>query len=184
MSRIGKLPIVLPGGVDVSISDNVILVKGPKGELNLPLQNSMDVSINDNTITVKPKKQNGSHGNLFGLTRTLIYNMIHGVSEGYDKSLEMKGVGYRAEVENNCLILHLGFSHPVNFDIPSGINIEVKKNIIKIEGFDKQLIGETAARIRRLRPPEPYKGKGIRYVGEVVRRKAGKAAKAAEGAAK
>lgn len=183
MSRIGKKPIILPEGVSVSTKDNAIYVSGPKGELTMPEPRNIEVNINEKTVSLKLRRGKIDN-NLYGLNRTLIDNMVHGVSEGFVKSLEMKGVGYRAEVKENILVLNLGFSHPVNFTIPEGITIDVKKNIININGCDKQLVGETAARIRRFRPPEPYKGKGIRYVDEIVRKKAGKAAKAAEGAAK
>lgn len=179
MSRIGKKPIVIPESVTASIAAAHVDVKGPRGELRVDFRPEMFVTLKDGQITVAPKANSRIHRALFGLTRTLINNAVIGVTEGYVKQLEMKGVGYKAVVEGETLVLHLGFSHPVNFAIPSGIVIEAKKNILTISGFDKQLVGETAARIRRLRPPEPYKGKGIKYTGEIIRRKAGKTAKAA-----
>jgi len=179
MSRIGKKPIIIPEGVTANIEAAHVRVMGPKGELRVDFRPEMKVEAVEGQIIVSPKANSRVHRALFGLTRTLINNAVLGVTEGYTKQLEMKGVGYKAGVEGETLVLHLGFSHPVNFAIPTGINIEVKKNIITLSGPDKQLVGETAARVRRLRPPEPYKGKGIKYAGEIIRRKAGKTAKAA-----
>jgi large subunit ribosomal protein L6 len=181
MSRIGKLPIIIPESVTVDISGQTVAVAGPKGTISYDLHDFMSVKIEDGRIIVAPKGNTRLHKSLYGLTRTLINNLVIGVTEGFTKQLEMKGVGYKAEVKERKLILSLGFSHPVEHEIPEGIEIEVKKNTIVISGIDKQLVGEVAAQIRRYRLPEPYKGKGIRYSNEVVRRKAGKAAKAAEG---
>ena len=182
MSRIGKKPIIIPENITVKQNGNSLEIKGEKGTLTVKTHPDMSVEINGNNIIVTPKKKDRLSRSLHGLTRTLISNAIDGVGGGFTKQLEMKGVGYKAEVKDKELVLNLGFSHPVIFNIPDTISIEVKKNTITITGPDKQLVGETAARIRRLRPPEPYKGKGIKYVDEVIRRKAGKAAKAAEGA--
>lgn len=178
MSKIGKKPIIIPEDVQVKINERNVLVTGPKGELSYELTPLVDVKIEDNNLTVNPLGTSRSYRAMHGLTRTLINNMVVGVSTGFNKDLEMKGVGYKAAIQENDLVLSLGFSHPINFPIPSGIEITVKKNTISIAGIDKQLVGETAAQIRRLRPPEPYKGKGIKYADEVIRRKAGKTAKA------
>jgi large subunit ribosomal protein L6 len=178
MSRIGKKPVIIPEGTKVALADMTLKVTGPKGELTVPLRPEMKVTVGEDIITVEPRGHTRLHRSLFGLTRTLINNAVLGVNEGFSKQLEIKGVGYKVSVEENKLVLHLGFSHPINFEIPAGIAIEAKKNQVTVTGIDKQLVGETAARIRRLRPPEPYKGKGIKYAGEIIRRKAGKTAKA------
>lgn len=179
MSRIGKKPIILPEGVTANQAATHIEFTGPKGNINVRYRPEMKVELKDGQITVSPKANSRMHRALYGLTRTIINNGAIGVRTGFSKQLDMKGVGYKAVVESDVLVLHLGYSHPINFQIPSGIEIEVKKNQITISGIDKQLVGETAARIRRLRPPEPYKGKGIKYSDEIIRRKAGKTAKAA-----
>jgi len=178
MSKIGNKPIIIPENVQVKINERTVLVTGPKGELSYALTPLVDVKVEDNNLIVNPLGTSRSYRAMHGLTRTLINNMVVGVSMGFNKDLEMKGVGYKAAVQENDLVLSLGYSHPINFPIPSGIEITVKKNTISIAGIDKQLVGETAAQIRRLRPPEPYKGKGIKYADEVIRRKAGKTAKA------
>lgn len=179
MSRIGKKPIIIPEGVTANVAAAHIDFRGPKGEITVRFRPEMKVELKDSQINVRPKANSRLHRALFGLTRTIINNGALGVSTGFTKQLEMKGVGYKAAVEGDTLVLHIGFSHPLNFPLPAGIEIEVKKNHITISGIDKQLVGETAARIRRLRPPEPYKGKGIKYADEIIRRKAGKTAKAA-----
>ncbi len=179
MSRIGKKPIIIPEGVTANLAAAHIEFKGPKGEISVSYRPEMKVELKDGQILVSPKANSRLHRALFGLTRTLLSNGAMGVSVGFTKQLEMKGVGYRATVEGETLVLQLGYSHAINFPIPDGMIIEVKKNQINISGIDKQLVGETAARIRRLRPPEPYKGKGIKYADEIIRRKAGKTAKAA-----
>ncbi len=184
MSRIAKKPVLLPDGITAKIEGDNIKIDGPKGNLNMGLSRDIEVDIQEKSIKVNAKNNSRKSRSISGLTRTLIQNMVDGVTEGYTKILEMKGVGFRAEAEEKQLVLHVGFSHPVNFPIPEGIVIEVKKNTITVSGIDKQLVGETAARIRRIKPPEPYKGKGIKYSDEIIRRKVGKAAKAAEGAAK
>lgn len=176
MSRIGKQPIEIPEGVKVKIEDNFIIVKGPKGGLKRELPKEINVEVKAKQIIVNSKDKS-----LWGLWRTLIANMIEGVKQGFEKKLEIVGVGYRAKVEDNKLILNLGFSHPVEVEIPKGIEAKVEKNIITILGIDKQLVGQIAAYIRTQKKPEPYKGKGIRYLDEEVKIKPGKKAVAAEG---
>lgn len=175
MSRIGKQPIVIPAGVTVTCTDAVVKVKGPKGELQHVLPSEATVEINDGEVLVKRASDNRIERSMHGLTRTIVANMVEGVSQGFTRELEVVGVGYRAEKNGKTLVLTVGLSHQVNFDEPKGIAINVDKQIIRVEGFDKQLVGETAAKIRKVRKPDVYKGKGIRYVGEHVRRKAGKA---------
>ena len=175
MSRIGKQPIVIPAGVTVTCTDAVVKVKGPKGELQHVLPSEATVEINDGEVLVKRASDNRIERSMHGLTRTLVANMVAGVSQGFTRELEVVGVGYRAEKSGKTLVLTVGLSHQVNFDEPKGITINVDKQIIRVEGIDKQLVGETAAKIRKVRKPDVYKGKGIRYVGEHVRRKAGKA---------
>lgn len=178
MSRIGKLPIRIPDGVSVNVADGRCLVKGPKGELTLPLHQRVQVQIQDGTITVSVTDPNEKRDRaLWGVFRVLVANCVEGVQKGFQKQLEIHGVGYRAAVEGQHLVLNLGLSHPVKFAMPAGIVMSVEKNVVTVGGIDKQLVGETAAKIRKLRPPEPYKGKGIRYVGEHVRQKAGKVVK-------
>ncbi|MCX6806789.1 MAG: 50S ribosomal protein L6 [Candidatus Berkelbacteria bacterium] len=180
MSRIGKKPVTVPENVQIQIENHDIKVKGPKGELALEVHPKIKVEQKDNQIIVSRVSDSKSSRSLHGLFRNLIYNMIIGVCDGYKKELELKGVGYRAalgqtEGGKQKLTLSIGFSHTVDVVAEEGINFNVNKNIITIEGIDKHLVGQTAAKIRSLRPPEPYKGKGIRYVGEVVRKKVGKA---------
>lgn len=180
MSRIGKLPITLPTGVTVVIDGRQVTVTGPKGTLQLMLHDRVILQQNDGAMTVAvtdPDLQ--SDRALWGLTRMLVANMVVGVTNGYQKQLEINGVGFKAQVSGKNLVLNLGFSHPVEFPIPDGITIAVEKNVVTIGGIDKQQVGEIAATIRRLKRPEPYKGKGIKYVDEVIRRKAGKVVKAA-----
>ncbi len=174
MSRIGRKPITVPSGVNIDLKDNVATVKGPKGQLQRRLPPEMIVSIDDGTITVTRPSDVGKHRALHGLTRTLINNMVEGVTNGFSKSLEIRGVGYKAEPTAKGARLVVGFSHPVNYEAPDGVKISVDGAIVKIEGIDKEKVGQVAAEIRKVRPPEPYKGKGIRYVGEQVRTKAGK----------
>lgn len=182
MSRIGKKPITIPDGITVEINGKIVKVKGKAGELSQKIKGNIQVSTDGKKILVENKETGRSNRAMHGLYRSLIQNMIWGLEKGWNKGLEMVGVGYRAQVSGSKLTLNVGFSHPVEFELPPGIKAEVKENKINISGIDKQLVGEVAAKIRRIRPPEPYKGKGIRYVGEVVRRKAGKAAKAVGGA--
>lgn len=174
MSRIGRKPITVPSGVNVDLKDNVATVKGPKGQLQRRLPPEMTVSVDDGIITVTRPSDVGKHRALHGLTRTLINNMVEGVTNGFSKSLEIRGVGYKAEPTAKGARLVVGFSHPVNYEAPDGVKISVDGAIVKIEGIDKEKVGQVAAEIRKVRPPEPYKGKGIRYVGEQVRTKAGK----------
>jgi len=180
MSRIGKKPIVLPESVKVEILGRDIKISGTKGELVYKLNKGINVKEEDKNILIETANEDRKSAQLFGLTRTLLANMVHGVSEGFEKKLEFHGVGYRANIEATTLMMQLGFSHPIKYTPCEGIEIKVEKNVITVSGIDKQLVGQTAAEIREFKKPEPYKGKGIRYVGEKVRRKAGKvAAKAA-----
>lgn len=179
MKRGRKEPLKIPEGVIAEIEGQQITVKGPKGNLKLILRQEISIRIEDNKIFVERKSNNSRALSLYGLTRTLIGNMMYGVTSGWNKGLLLTGVGYRAKIEGDSLILNVGFSHPVIFKAKEGIAFEVKENRINVKGPDKQLVGETAAQIRRTRPVEPYKGKGIRYVGEIVRKKAGKTAKTA-----
>jgi large subunit ribosomal protein L6 len=177
MSRIGKKPITLPDKVQVDVQGNHVTVKGPKGELNRSFHPDMTIELEQGVLQVQRPTDHRTHRALHGLTRSLLANMVTGVSEGYAKVLEIVGTGYRAEKQGEDLILHLGYSHPVEFNAPEGISFEVPRGgrVVTVQGIDKELVGEIAARIRRQRPPEPYKGKGVRYQGEYVRRKAGKA---------
>lgn len=177
MSRIGKKPIVIPAGVKVTIQNGAVLVAGQKGHLEFTLPGRIACEAKDNQVSVRSPLKSRLDKSLHGLTRSLIANMIKGVSEGYAKELEIQGIGFRASVADNALTMLLGFSHPVNFPIPADLKIETPKPTqIVVRGIDKQRVGEISAQIRRIYPPEPYKGKGIRYSGEVVRRKVGKAA--------
>jgi len=176
MSRIGRMPIEIPAGVDVKLDGNNITVKGPKGTLSSSFHKNMIIEKEGNTIIVKRPDDEKENRALHGLTRSLINNMVIGVTKGFEKSLEIVGVGFRAQKQGKKLILNLGFSHPVEIEEPNGITIEVPSpNNIIVKGADKQLVGEVAAQIRKKRPPEPYKGKGIKYSDEVVIRKEGKA---------
>lgn len=179
MSRIGKKPIKLIDGVEVKTDGNLVTATGPKGTLKYEHRPEVVVRIEGNEILVERVSETAKAKSLHGLTRTLVENLLFGVSKGWNKGLEIVGVGYRAETNGKDLTLNVGFSHQVKISAPDGITFEVKQSIINVSGIDKQLVGETAAQIRRVKPPEPYKGKGIRYVGEVIRKKAGKAAKAA-----
>jgi large subunit ribosomal protein L6 len=177
VSRIGKLPITIPDGVDVQIADGVVRVKGPKGELSQTVSRDITFEREDSTLVVKRPTDRGEHRALHGLTRSLVFNMVQGVTEGFEKRLEIQGVGYRAQQRGNALELALGYSHPVRVEAPAGIEFEVPQPTqIIVRGIDKQAVGEIAAQIRKLRPPEPYKGKGVRYAGEYVARKVGKRA--------
>ena len=177
MSRIGRTPIAVPTGVQIDIADGAVRVRGPKGELSRPIPQGIEVARDNGELQVTRASDAPQHRALHGLTRTLVANMVTGVTDGFTKRLEIQGVGYRAQQAAHGVVIQVGFSHPVEFPAPEGIQITVEAgNRIAVSGADKELVGETAARIRRVRPPEPYKGKGIRYAGEVVRRKAGKAA--------
>ena len=176
MSRIGKKPVVIPAGVTVNVAEgNVVTVKGPKGELTNTFNADMIINVEGNVLTVSRPTDEANHRALHGLTRTLIANMVEGVEKGYSKELDVNGVGYRAEKKGNALVMRLGFSHEVIMEEIPGITIEVPSpNKIFIRGIDKQVVGQFAAEVRGKRPPEPYKGKGIKYVDEVIRRKVGK----------
>lgn len=176
MSRIGKMPIEIPAGTQVKVESGVIIVKGPKGELKEKLHPLIEVEITDKEIKVLAKGEDKQQMSLWGLFRSLIKNMVVGVNEEYEKKLEINGVGYRAAISEDKLTLNLGYSNPVIYQLPVGIKAKVETNIITVSGIDKYLVGETAAQIRKKRPPEPYKGKGIKYSGEIIRRKAGKTA--------
>jgi len=180
MSRIGKQPIEIPQGVNITIENNLVNVKGPKGELERYIRPEIKIEQKENQLIVGPDKETKRTGALWGLSRTLIANMVLGVTVGYSKKLEIQGVGYRASLEGENLVLLMGFSHPVKIEKVEGIKFEVEKNNIIVSGIDKELVGQVAAKIRKVRPPEPYKGKGIRYEGEYVRIKAGKKAAGAE----
>lgn len=177
MSRIGKLPVNIPDGVQVNLQDNnVITVKGPKGELTRQLHTEMIVEVKDNQVDVNPPSDDKKYKALWGLTRTLVNNMVEGVTKGYQKSLELVGVGYRAQKQGSKLVLQVGYSHPVEFEPEKDMEIEVPApNKIIVKGIDKEKVGSLAANIRAVREPEPYKGKGIRYEGEYIKLKAGKA---------
>ncbi len=181
MSRIGKQPIPLPQGVTVTVMpDNTVIVKGPKGELKRQFHPDMRIVLEDNVLRVERPSDARHHRAFHGLTRALLANMVHGVHQGFTKELEVHGVGYRAEVQGGKLVLNVGYSHPVTIDPPQGIQFTAERlasgvTRIVVQGIDKELVGEVAARIRRVRPPEPYHGKGIRYRGEYIRQKAGKA---------
>lgn len=178
MSRIGKLPIELPKGVTVTFADSKITVKGPKGELSRDIMQEVAVAVEDGKITVARADESIKSRSAHGLMRTLVNNMVVGVTTGYQTDLEINGVGYRAEVKGSDLVLSLGYSHPVVYPLPTGIAVDVEKMTkLSVKGIDKELVGQTAAKIRSFRGPEPYKGKGIKYASETILRKAGKTGK-------
>ena len=179
MSRIGQLPVTIPKGVEVSINSSHVKVRGPRGTLAHTFPAAMKIKLDDGVITVKRPSEAGEHRALHGMTRALINNMVIGVSDGFEKTLQIEGVGYRAELNGKSLALNVGYSHTVTIDPPDGITftLENRGREILVKGFDKQAVGQVAANIRHVRPPEPYKGKGIRYKGEYVRHKAGKSGK-------
>ena len=178
MSRIGKLPIEIPKGVKISFTDSVLTVQGPNGELTRQIMPIVSLEIRDTAIEVTRCDDSNAARAAHGLSRTLINNMVVGVTKGFQRDLEINGVGYRAEVKGRDLVLALGYSHPVNFPIPDGISIDVEKMTkLSVKGFDKELVGQTAAKIRSFRSPEPYKGKGVKYANETILRKAGKTGK-------
>jgi len=175
MSRIGKKPITIPSGVTVTLDGQTVSVKGPKGELSWTVIDDIEVAQKDGALTFTPRDESTRARAMWGLSRSLVDNMVHGVTQGYETTLELVGVGYRAAMKGVNLSMQLGFSHDVDIPPPAGVAFAVPRQTeIRISGIDKQLVGETAARIRRIRPPEPYKGKGVRYAGEAVRRKEGK----------
>ena len=175
MSRVGNQPISLPANVTVEIADGRVSIKGPKGELSRQVPRQISIRRDDGALRVERASDEPTQRSLHGLTRSLIANMVTGVTAGFSRRLEVNGVGYRAAVSGGNLVLQVGFSHPVLYPAPPGITFAVQANAITISGADKELVGEVAAQIRRVRPPEPYKGKGIKYAEEVIRRKAGKA---------
>jgi len=178
MSRIGKLPIDIPSGVEVEIGEgNLVKVKGPLGKMERRMHKSIILEKEDNKIVVKRPSDNKYHKSLHGLTRSLIANMVEGVTKGYQKTLEINGVGYRAQKQGRKLVLNVGYSHPVEMTDPEGISVEVDGNKVLVKGIDKQQVGNYAAKIRSVREPEPYKGKGIKYIDERIRRKVGKTGK-------
>ena len=182
MSRIGRLPVVVPGSVQVNVQGSDVHVKGPKGELKRTFSNLIGISLEDGQVVITRKSDHPSERALHGTTRAVIANMVRGVSTGFEIALGIEGVGYRAEMQGKDLALFVGYSHPVKVEPPAGISFEVelKTRQIKVLGYDREVVGQTAAEIRGVRPPEPYHGKGIRYVGEKIRRKAGKAGKGAK----
>jgi large subunit ribosomal protein L6 len=185
MSRIGKLPVKIPSGVTVTVSDHTVSVKSGTSELTRVLNSAMRVSVQEGNVVVERPNESKDNRSLHGLTRTLVWNMIEGVSKGYEKQLELVGVGYRASRQGDALVLNVGYSHPVRYPVPPGITIDVPEPTrINIKGASKEDVGQVAAEVRKIRPPEPYKGKGILYRGERVRRKAGKTGKTGAGAAK
>jgi len=183
MSRIGKKPIIVPDGVEIEISDDFVEVTGPLGKLNQKIHPKIRVTKKDGQVFVERLSDNKYYRSLHGLTRSLINNLVIGVTKGFRKELVITGMGYRAQLEGRVLNLQLGYSHPIKFPLPEGVEVKVEKQTqIVVSGFDKQLVGEVAAKIRRFRPPEPYKGKGIRYIDEQIKRKVGKAAAVSGGA--
>ena len=177
MSRIGRAPIAIPAGVEVVVDGSTVTVKGAKGTLTRTMNSNITITKDGDTIVVTRPNDQKENRSLHGLTRTLIANMIEGVSNGYKKELEINGIGYRAEVKGTTLVMKIGFSHDVIMDAPEGVSVEVNGNKVTVSGADKQKVGQFAAEIREKRPPEPYKGKGIKYVDEYIRRKEGKAGK-------
>jgi large subunit ribosomal protein L6 len=182
MSRIGRLPVAVPNGVQINVQGSDVHVKGPKGEMKRTFSSQIGIALENGEVVVTRKSDDPKERALHGTTRALLANMIHGVSSGFQTVLEVQGVGYRAEIQGKDLALFVGYSHPVKMTPPDGISFEVdqKTRQIKVLGYDREAVGQTAAEIRRVRPPEPYHGKGIRYLGEKVRRKAGKAGKGAK----
>lgn len=181
MSRIGRRPVPIPKGVTATVTGRVLTVKGPKGEIARTFHPDMALAVEEANVVVRRPSDENRHKALHGLSRTLVANMVEGVTKGFLKSLEIQGVGYKAEPKPFGVQLVVGFSHPVPYHAPKGIKISVDNNVLlKVEGVDKELVGQVAAELRAVKPPEPYKGKGIRYVGELVRRKAGKTAQAAK----
>jgi large subunit ribosomal protein L6 len=174
MSRVGKMPIVVPQGVRINLQGAVLQVEGPKGKMQHAIPEGLKIDVADNSITVTRLSEQNKIRALHGLTRSLVANMVAGVTQGFKKELEIVGVGYRADMSNNMLNLTLGYSHPINFPLPEGIRGKVEKQVITIEGIDKGLVGQIAAKIKSLRKPDVYKGKGIRYLGEVIKTKVGK----------
>jgi large subunit ribosomal protein L6 len=180
VSRIGRMPVAIPSGVQVELSGSHVRVKGPKGEMQRTFSPLVGINVEDGQVVITRKSDRPAERALHGTTRAVLANMIHGVSAGFERVLEWEGVGYRAEMNGQTLVLYLGFSHPVNIEPPAGISFDVdaKNRQIFVRGFDKEAVGQVAANIRKIRPPEPYHGKGLHYLGEKIRRKAGKSGKA------
>lgn len=176
MSRVGKKPIPIPPNVTVAVTGTSVSIKGPKGELKRVLPPDIKAEAKDGALVMVPVRETKKTAALWGLARSLVANMVEGVTAGFAKKLEFEGIGFRANLEGDTIVFSLGFSHPVRFKAPEGISLKVEKNTITVSGIDKELVGQTAAAIRNLKKPEPYKGKGIRYQGEIIRRKAGKKA--------
>jgi large subunit ribosomal protein L6 len=177
VSRVGKRPVSLPSGVEVQVTKNIISVKGPKGSLSTEINPEMSVTVRDHEVAIARPNDSKLYKSLHGLYRSILKNMVDGVTKGFEKKLEIVGVGYKGEMKKDRLVLQLGYSHPIVFVPPQGIKLSVEGNVnITINGTDKELVGKVAAKIRSFRPPEPYKGKGIKYADEVIRRKAGKTA--------
>jgi large subunit ribosomal protein L6 len=174
MSRVGKKPILIPEDIQVKIEGKTAIIKGPKGELSKKIGPEIKIEIKENKIFLTLQVENKKNKALWGLTRNLLANMIKGVKEGFEKKLEIEGIGYKASLSGNDLELSLGFTHPIKIKAPEGIKFLVEKNTITVSGIDKELVGQTAAKIRKIKPPEPYKGKGVRYAGEVIKKKVGK----------
>jgi len=175
MSRVGKKPILITDKIDISFKDRLLTVKGAEGTLTRSIHPSVDLKVEDGTVTVAVIKDDRISRSFQGLTRSLVANMINGVTQPFERVLEINGIGYRAEHKGNAIVFNLGYSHPINFDLPEGISAAIERNnVIRLSGIDKELLGRTAAAIRQLRPPEPYKGKGIKYLEEHIRKKAGK----------
>lgn len=177
MSRVGKKPIKISDKIKISFTDRVLTVSGEKGTLSRTIHPDVDLNIEADALTVTILNMDKKTRSLWGMTRALVANMVTGVSQGFDRALEINGIGYRAELKGSNIELNLGYSHPIDFSLPEGISANIEKNVIKLSGIDKDLLGYTASTIRRLRPPEPYKGKGVKYVEEHIQRKAGKTAK-------
>ena len=182
MSRVGRMPVVIPTGVQVEINGTHVGVKGPKGELKRAFSPTIGIAMENGEIVITRNSDQPNERALHGTTRAVLANMIHGVSAGFERILEIEGVGYRAEMNGNNLVLYMGYSHPVEVEPPAGIsfNVDLKTRQVFVRGFDKELVGQIAANVRNVRPPEPYHGKGLHYLGEKIRRKAGKAGKAAK----
>ncbi len=174
MSRIGKKPILIPENLEVKIEGQKVIIKGPKGELQKEIRPEIKVEIREGQIFVLPQRETKQTKAFWGLTRALLANAIEGVSSGFEKKLQIEGIGFRANLEEDVLVLKVGFTNSIKLKAPEGVKFSVEKNIISVSGVDKELVGKTAAKIRKVRPPEPYKGKGIRYLGEVIRKKVGK----------
>ncbi len=177
MSRVGKKPIEIPNKIKITYTDGILSVQGEKGTLTRTIHPDVNLNIEANALTVSIGTLDKKTKSLWGMTRAVISNMVTGVSKGYERALEINGIGYRAELKGNNIEFNLGYSHPINFPLPAGISASIEKNVIKLSGIDKELLGFTASTMRRLRPPEPYKGKGVKYAEEHIQRKAGKTGK-------